>query len=204
MPIDRFGPEHKDTVLTWLTTERRLARAVLKAAAEDKGRPGYPGFIDDVTALLWWLRDGKVTAPRGSLSSLIRAAKAWEEDQLAIARSGSRRWWTPRTLACADGVHEAVLLDGPAAVLEEARAMRNCLRARLTTLSTLGVRLWSVRHKATSRRLAVIEMKREDRRWTVGEIAGRFNRPAPTWIRTFAETLAVCESLKVSSKGGRR
>jgi hypothetical protein len=196
MPMATRGADHKDSILTWLKTERRLVGAILKAANEAKRTPEYGRFLDQVTAVLWWLRDAKIDTPRKSLRTLIRLAAAWEADQLATAQTGRRRWSRPRSVACADGIHEAVVLDGPAAVLEEARAMRNCLRAKLPLLSARKRQVWSVRDKATGAPVALIELKRDGDRWTRGEIAARFNRPAPAWVTAFAETLAVCESLK--------
>ena len=204
MPIVDGGADHKDSVLTWLKNERRLASAILKAAHEAKRTPQYPTLIDDITSVLWWLRDAKIATPRKPLRSLIRAAKAWEADQLAIAQAGQRRWSKPRTVACPDEVHEAVLLDGPVALLEEARVMRNCLRARLPILKARRAQAWSVRRKDGGERVALIEMRRDHARWKPSEIAARFNRRAPEWVYSFAQSLAVCETLRLQPEEATR
>jgi hypothetical protein len=183
--IRQHGTDHQDGILKWLTEERRLASALLKAANEAKRSPDYGRFIDDAMTVLWWLRDARIEAPRKSLRTLIRLASAWEADQLAIAQTGRRRWSKPRSVPCADGVHEAVLLDGPVAVLEEARAMRNCLRHRLAVLSSRKAQIWSVRTQATGERVALVELRRDGDRWARGQIAARFNRPAPAWVVHF-------------------
>jgi hypothetical protein len=203
LAIESWGTEHPDSVLMWLKTEPRLAGAILKAANQAKRTPRYAQFIDDVTAVLWWLRDAKLAAPRKSLRRLVEAAKAWEADQLAIGQMSSRRWSRPRTIPCPDRIHEAVLLDSPAAVLEEARLMRNCLRSRLPVLMAHQAQLWSVR-SVSGERVAVIELRQEEGRWRTAEIAARFNRPAPPWVNAFAASLAVCETLKVASRSGER
>jgi hypothetical protein len=202
--ISEVGPDSEDTVLSWLTAERHLAGAVLRAAGEARRMPGYAGFIDGVVATLWWLRDAKIAAPRKSLRTLARLAGEWEADQLAIAQTGMRRWSRPRSLPCHDGVHEAVLLDGPAMVLEEARAMRNCLRARIPALSARKEQVWSVRKKQTGQRVALVGLEWSEDRWARGEIAARFNRPAPAWVTAFAEALAVCENLRTEANGAKR
>ena len=202
VPIPQFGATHKDSILTWLRSERRLACAILKAANEAKNKPHYAQFVDDITCVLWWLRDAKIATPSKSLRSLIRAAKAWEADQLAIAQLSRRRWSKPRTIAGLDEIHEAVLLEGPVAVLEEARVMRNCLRVRLPILKSRSAQVWSVRTKASGERVALIELRRDHARWKLHEVAARFNRPAAAWVRPFAESLAVLETLRLERTKG--
>jgi len=88
-----------------------------------------------------------------------------------------------------------VLLISPRALLEEAEALRNWLRSRLPVMKTRRAQLWSVRIKATGRRVAVIELRYDDGRWRHLESAGWFNRAAPSWVPAFAESLALSKKL---------
>jgi hypothetical protein len=193
------GEDDENSALTWLRMERRLAGSVLKAANAAKRTNSYEQFVDDVACVMWWLRDAKVAAPRQSLPNLIRVAKAWEADQVAIAKTSRQPWWHPQSVPCPDGVHEAVLISSPEAVLVEAAAMRNCLRRRLALADRRTIQLWSVRSKQTGKRVAVIELRRTRSGWRVGEVAGKFNCPPPAWVCTLAEVLAARVARSVSA-----
>jgi hypothetical protein len=109
------------------------------------------------------------------------------EARLAAAPWLDARWPAP-LVSFRSGSHVAVALADGRSVYDEAIAMRHCLGLpRFLDECQSGRYLaFSLRDAATGRRRCTALLTRSRTAWSLGQVAGFANAPAPRWAREFA------------------
>ena len=165
----------------WTPALCAIYRIGITEANRIKATPAFTDFLEEFVAITSWAEATGVALDqnqrRAGWSWLVRRwqeAHGWDSQQ---AGCPSRRW-TTLVSEFEFGCFLVVPLTSDAELREEAWAMRNCIARHGSDALTDWVRLFSIRLRASQRRVADLELRHDAARgtWTVTQLAGFANR----------------------------
>lgn len=161
--------------------------------------PAYRTLCNELGTLAWLVRRHRPQPDANQQRRGLAWLRSWAARQEQIDALPTRAAWGAWLQdVCWQPLapwHAQPLLS-PRALLQEAWAMHNCADS-YTRACTQGEKLLvSLRHAASGRRVALIELIHHDAppHWTVGQVAGPCNRNVPAHLHRRAQQIATVVS----------
>ncbi len=153
----------------------------------------YLDFFDRVPYLAWLVREFGLTPDQNQRRKKIAWLCEVAERHKEFAPQDDEPAWALWLQAASwDAVKElaVVPLLSRGALLKEAIALHNCVDSYADACRAETQLLLSLRDHRTGKRVALVGLKRSGDSWSLGQVAGPCNRPAPLWVKKVADQAA--------------
>lgn len=158
--------------------------------------PAYRALCNELGSLAWLVRRHQPHPDSNQRRRGLAWLRTWAATQAQIdALPTAPTWgrWLQGVCWQAVAPWHVVPLLSPRALLQEAWAMHNCADSSTSACAQAKKLLISLRHGATGRHVALIELirQKEAPHWELGQVAGPCNRIAPAAVQRRAQQIAA-------------
>jgi hypothetical protein len=191
----------------WWTADPSVIRAVLMEADKRRCEPGFASYIGEAVGVLHWAMETRLSLnpqqARSGWKWLHRRWVAWR-NQCTREAKAARLSWRSRLPRTTIGRFEVVPIETGAGLIEEAIAMHNCADTFVVRCKSGDLRLFSVRHARTGKRVATLGITSFGGCWSAHQVKRSANRPASRELEDLMTEIARLYTERCAAGSVRR